>query len=146
MKIKKGDLENEINHGLLQVNRSFNRYISDKSSEAEKIFQQRKKIISCKNILKELKQMQSLKKLNFPLVNINQKNLLEMAADTNYEILNFENSCLDSMFLFERYGASLGTYQNELILYGGFSAGRRSLPISCFHKYNFDTKMWTKVE
>jgi hypothetical protein len=96
--------------------------------------------------LKELKQMQSLKKLNFPLVNINQKNLLEMAADTNYEILNFENSCLDSMFLFERYGASLGTYQNELILYGGFSAGRRSLPISCFHKYNFDTKMWTKVE
>ena len=33
MKRKKGDLENEINHSLIQVNRSFNRYITDKSTE-----------------------------------------------------------------------------------------------------------------
>jgi hypothetical protein len=44
------------------------------------LFQQRKKTLSCKNIIKELKQMQSMKKLNLPLVNVNQKNLLEMAA------------------------------------------------------------------
>lgn len=55
MKRKKGELENDINHSLLQVNRSFNRYITDKSSEEEKITQQKKKTISCKKILKELK-------------------------------------------------------------------------------------------
>lgn len=32
--------------------------------------------------------MQSAKKLNLPLVSIHQKNLLEMATDTNYEITN----------------------------------------------------------
>jgi hypothetical protein len=50
------------------------------------------------------------------------------------------------MFPFERYGASISSYQNELILYGGFSSGKRYLPFSCFHKYNFETKIWTKVE
>jgi hypothetical protein len=88
MKKKKSELENDINHSLLQVNCSFNRYITEKSSEEEKITQQRKKTISRKKILKELKQIQSMKKLNFPLVNVNQKNLLERAAQTTYEISN----------------------------------------------------------
>lgn len=72
---------------------------------------QRKKTLSCKNIFKELQQMHSAKKLNLPLVSIHQKNLLEMASDTNYEIVNMESNCVDTMFPFERYGHTILSYQ-----------------------------------
>ncbi len=68
-----------------------------------------------------------------------------MAAETNYEITNMESNCLDTMFPFDRFGQATCSYQGELMLHGGFSCGRKPI-VSCFHKYNVDKKLWTKLE
>jgi hypothetical protein len=73
-------------------------------------------------------------------VTANQKNLLELTSETNYSYMILPNKCMDTLFPYDRYGPALTTYNDELILYGGYSNNvKRPIsqhPMSFFHQYN----------